>query len=111
MRRRMWPGDEPLRRCFSSSAHDSVRARSLTGRCTGRVRSIRWLDADEGEITFTRLLEGIPTAGTGLMFEKGFAGKLIGFGYDDARDKHSELEAFFRRDRPQDVSRYSQFVC
>lgn len=62
------------------------------------------------EIYEHEFLDETPSKGTTFMFQRLFAKKLIDFGYEDARNKHSELEAFFRRDRPQDSKAYSQFV-
>lgn len=62
------------------------------------------------EVYEHEFLGEVPAKGTTLMFERGFARKLIDFGYDDARGRHSKLETFFRRDRPQDPGAYSQFV-
>ena len=68
-------------------------------------KRIRFSDVHEHEF-----LDETPSKSTTLMFKEDFARKLIDFGYDDARNKHSELKAFFRRDRRQDTKRYAQYV-
>jgi hypothetical protein len=45
---------------------------------------------------------------TVLRFHKEFAGKLIGFGYEDAAARHDELAEFFDAGRPQRPSVFSQ---
>lgn len=50
--------------------------------------------------------ESLESKSSTLLFHRDFVGKLIDFGYEDARTQHDDLADFFDRDRPQRPSTF-----